>query len=53
MGALAVPTCVVTLEGPCRREDEDENVCVLRTPTSPALDVAGPIACDWRPGDVW
>jgi len=26
---------------------------VLRTPSTPALDEAAPISCDWRPGDVW
>ncbi len=33
--------------------DEDGSILVLETPSSPVIDLAGPIACDWRPGDVW
>ena len=34
--------------------DDDESVLILRTPaTPPDLDLAGPISCEWRPGDVW
>lgn len=36
-----------------RTEEEDGGIFVLRTPRTPALDLDGPIACEWRPGDVW
>lgn len=32
---------------------EDGNVMVLRTPSTPPLDLRAPITCDWRAGDVW
>jgi aminoglycoside 2'-N-acetyltransferase I len=47
------PTCVLSPSGPRRTEDEDGGVYVLLTPTSPEVDLAGDLACDWRPGDVW
>lgn len=47
------PTYVLTDAGPVRTAGEDGNVMVLRTPRTPALDLAGPIVCDDRPGDVW
>ena len=47
------PTWALSPEGPLRTVDEDGGVYVLPTPTSPTLAVADPIACDWRPGDVW
>ena len=31
----------------------DEEVMVLRLPGAPALDLAAPLAVDWRPGEVW
>jgi aminoglycoside 2'-N-acetyltransferase I len=32
----------------------DEELMVLRLPRTPhTLDVHAPIACDWRPGEVW
>ena len=40
-------------EGTRRTPDEDGFILVLATPTSPRLDLAAPISCDWRPGDVW
>jgi aminoglycoside 2'-N-acetyltransferase I len=33
--------------------DDDGYLMVLRTPSTPPLDVHGSISCDWRPGDVW
>lgn len=33
--------------------DEDGYIMVLRTPSSPPLDLSAPISCEWRPGDVW
>ena len=32
---------------------EDGFILVLATPGSPALTLADPICCEWRPGDVW
>jgi hypothetical protein len=37
-----------------RSPDEDGNILVRLTPLTPAgLDLAQPIAVDWRPGEVW
>jgi len=47
------PTAVRTSEGVVRTADEDGGILVLRTPTSPDLDLDGILVCDWRPGDVW
>ena len=47
------PTFVRTADGPQRTPDEDGFILVLETPTSPPLDLAVPISCEWRPGDVW
>lgn len=33
--------------------DDDGYLMVLRTPSTPRLDPLAPIACEWRPGDVW
>ena len=46
-------TWVLAPDGPRRTPDEDDGVLVLQTPTSPELDLAGRLGCDWRPGDVW
>lgn len=49
------PTWVRMLDGQrVRSADQDGNVMVLRTSrTSPDLDLAGPIAVDWRPQEPW
>jgi aminoglycoside 2'-N-acetyltransferase I len=47
------PTAVRTLSGEQRTADDDGNILVLRTPTTPPLDEEATISCDWRPGDVW
>jgi aminoglycoside 2'-N-acetyltransferase I len=47
------PTFVRTATGLVRTAEEDGNVFVRLTPTSPELDLAAPISCDWRAGDVW
>ena len=47
------PTFVRTGSGPVRTAEEDGQIMVRLTPTSPELDFAAPISCDWRPGDVW
>ncbi len=32
----------------------EEQIMILRLPRTPeSLDAAAPIACDWRPGEVW
>jgi aminoglycoside 2'-N-acetyltransferase I len=47
------PTFVRTDAGDERTDLEDGAILVLRTPTSPPLDLSAPISCEWRPGDVW
>ena len=49
------PTSVRTADRERRTPDEDGYVLVLPTPTTPIapLDLGAPIACEWRPGDVW
>jgi aminoglycoside 2'-N-acetyltransferase I len=47
------PTSVRTDSGTSRTQDEDGDILVLLTPSSPPLDLTAPISCDWRPGDAW
>ena len=47
------PSAVRTEGGLIRTPDDDGFIMVLPTRTSPALDPASPISCEWRPGDVW
>ncbi|MGH2711751.1 MAG: GNAT family N-acetyltransferase [Actinomycetota bacterium] len=47
------PTFVRTGEGLVRTAEDDGNVMVRLTPTSPDLDLSLPISAEWRPGDVW
>lgn len=47
------PCFVRTTEGERRTPDEEGFIMVLRTPSTPPIDLADPISCDWRPGDVW
>jgi len=47
------PTFVRTDSGLIRTGEEDGNVLVRLTPTSPPLDLSAPISCAWRSGDVW
>jgi aminoglycoside 2'-N-acetyltransferase I len=47
------PTSVRTPRGVKRTPDDDGGIMILRTRTSPALDLSAPIVCDWREGDVW
>ena len=47
------PTAVRTAGGTRLTPDEDGDILVLPTPSSPELDLAAPISCEWRPGDVW
>ena len=51
--AWAGPAFVRTTDGLRRTPDEEGDLLVLRTPTTPAIDDHAPISCDWRPGDVW
>ncbi len=47
------PTAVRTPGGTRPTPDEDGDILVLLTPSSPRLDLAAAISCEWRPGDVW
>ena len=47
------PTFVRTESGLLRTAEDDGNVMVRRTPTSPELDLSAAISCEWRSGDVW
>jgi len=47
------PTYVRTPSGDERTADEDGYILILRTPSTPALEMGDPISCEWRPGDVW
>ena len=46
-------TSVLSPSGMQRTADDDGAVLVLRTRTTPPLDLDQGIACDYRPGDVW
>jgi aminoglycoside 2'-N-acetyltransferase I len=47
------PTLVRTSAGLERSADEDGYILVLRTRSSPPLDLTDAISCDWRQGDSW
>ncbi len=49
------PTWIRERDGSLLRStDEDGDIMVRRTSTTPPdLDLSGPIAVDWRPGEVW
>ena len=47
------PTYVRTGSGLVRTEEDDGNVMVRLTRSSPALDLTASISCEWRKGDVW
>ena len=47
------PLFVRTPEVERRTLDEDGGIMVLSTPTTGPLDLAAPLSCDWRAGDVW
>ena len=49
----AGPSFVRTPDGPQRTPEDDGFILVLPTASSPPIDLAAPINCDWRPGDVW
>ena len=50
---LELSTLAVVNRGDQPTPDVDGFIMVLATPTTPPLDLAAPISCDWRPGDVW
>ncbi len=45
------PTSVLAPSGIEPTPDDDDSVYVMAS--AAALDLDGPITCDWRPGDVW
>jgi aminoglycoside 2'-N-acetyltransferase I len=47
------PSAVRTTSGLVPTPDDDGFIMVLLTRSSPPLDPASPISCEWRPGDVW
>ncbi|HEX6678087.1 MAG TPA: hypothetical protein VF486_24105 [Actinomycetes bacterium] len=47
------PTFVASPTSLVRTPEDDDSVMVLRTPATTDLDLAAPLTCDWRPGDVW
>ncbi len=47
------PLFVRAPDGERRTPDEDGGIMVLSTPSSGPLDLAVPLSCDWRAGDVW
>jgi len=47
------PSSVRSAGGERRTPDDDGYILVLLTAASAGLDMAAPISCDWRPGDVW
>jgi aminoglycoside 2'-N-acetyltransferase I len=47
------PSSVRTADGRRPTPDDDGYILVLPTAASPALDLAAPISCEWRPGDAW
>jgi aminoglycoside 2'-N-acetyltransferase I len=47
------PSLVRTPDGDRPTAEDDGFILVLSTPSSPPLDRAASITCDWRPGDVW
>lgn len=47
------PSSVSTTCGTQRTADDDGHILILPTPSSPELELAAPISCPWRPGDVW
>ena len=47
------PVFVREPDGLRRTPDEEGYILVLATASSPPFDLAAPISCDWRSGDVW
>jgi len=47
------PSSVVTDGRETTTPDDDGYIMYLLTASTPPIDPAAPIACEWRPGDVW
>jgi len=47
------PASVRTPDGETRTPDDEGDILVLRTASSPPFELTEPISCEWRPGDVW
>jgi len=48
------PTWVRHLHGRVERSpDDDDSLMILRTPSSPPIDLFATLTCDARPGDAW
>jgi aminoglycoside 2'-N-acetyltransferase I len=47
------PTAVRTPTGEVRTPDDDGEIYILTTPSSPPLDRHAVLSCPWRSGDVW
>ena len=47
------PSFVRSSVGLVATPEDDGYIMVLETPTSPVLDLAATISCEWRPGDPW
>jgi aminoglycoside 2'-N-acetyltransferase I len=47
------PTAVRTPVGEVRTPDDDGDILILTTPSTPALDRHAVLTCPWRSGDVW
>jgi aminoglycoside 2'-N-acetyltransferase I len=47
------PTGVRIETGVDLTPDEDDGIMILRTPSTPELNLAATLTCDWREGDVW
>jgi aminoglycoside 2'-N-acetyltransferase I len=47
------PSGVRTAGGMVRTPDDDAWLMILRTPTTPDIDLRALLTCDWREGDVW
>lgn len=47
------PAFVRTADGERPTPDDDGYLLVLTTPRTHPIDLADPISCEWRPGDVW
>ncbi len=47
------PLGALTPGGVIMTPDDDGGVLVLRTPSTPPVDTADRLLCDWRAGDVW
>jgi aminoglycoside 2'-N-acetyltransferase I len=47
------PTWVRHPHGLDRSPDDDDSLMILRTPTSPPIDLFAPLTCEARAGDAW